>query len=123
MSIKVNAAPKIGSGDSIELSGLKGKLCGVQVLHRQEIETKFGLRKMSTVRIMMEGSPEPLEGILFQSYFQGLEIGEWYVGVLTHEKRGDNLMWGLDASKIDKKKSAALVKAIEALPAVSEPSI
>lgn len=114
------AAPKMKSGDSIELTPLTGKVIAVRVLGRYGVETKFGPRSVSQVQIAVSGSPKPLEGVLFQSYFQSLEIGEWFVGKVVKVNTGRGSSWGLETKGVDKKTLAALEKVIDSIPAESE---
>ena len=112
--VKLSAAPKISAGESIELTPLIGKVVAVRVIERHEKETKFGNRQMAVTQIVVEGEKEPLEGVLFQSYFQKLKIGEWYVGKVVKTDRA----WGLENEGVAVKQIAALEKLIDALPEV-----
>lgn len=106
------APPKVG-GDAIELSPLEGKLIGFFAKARDERKTKFGPRKMTAVAIVAEGSKEALEGIMFQTYFQDLEIGQWYIGKVTRVDAGGNKQWILSTDDIDPKAAKALAKILE----------
>lgn len=90
-AVKVNArpAPKPkSSGEQIKLEPLTGKLCALKVVDRRSVDTKFGARNMSDTVLIPSGADEPLYGVLFASYFQDLEIGEWYIGRIAKSEKG-----------------------------------
>jgi hypothetical protein len=103
-NVKIHKAPKVNAGDSIELKPLIGKVLAVKITARRDVDTKFGTRPLNEAIIFVDGQKEPLVGVLFQSYFSKLEIGEWYVGKLTK----DDLRWNLDADGLTQKQMKAL---------------
>jgi hypothetical protein len=107
----VKKAPKVQSQDQIELKPFLGKAVAVKVTERRKVDTKFGERDVNIVTLLVEGSGEPMHGVLFQSYFSGLDIGEWYVGIVEREE----LRWLLNAEKVTKKQMDAFEKTIAAL--------
>lgn len=111
-----SAAPKMKSGDSIELTPLTGKVIAVRATNRYGVETKFGHRSISQVQMIVEGSPKPLDGVLFQTYFQGLDLNHWFVGRVVKVATSRGSSWGLESKGIDKKVLAKLETAINALP-------
>jgi len=117
-SAKIAAAPEKLSGDSIELTPLMGKMVGVFVRSRDKKNTRYGEKSMSHVLVFSEGmkpTDEPLEGIMFQSYFQDLKPGQWYVGIVAKQVNGRNEAWVLRSDKLDKKKTADFVKILSAI--------
>ena len=115
-NLKIVTAPEKLAGDSIELTPLNGKLVGVYPRARDQKNTRFGSKSMTHVVIVSEGmkvGEEPLEGIMFQSYFQDLKLDQWYIGVITKQTAGRNEAWILNSAKLDKKKVAALVEVIK----------
>lgn len=111
MNIRV-APPKMG-GDAIELSAFEGKLIALLCNARDEKKTKFGPRQMTQVAVVTVDSKEPLVGIMFQSYFQDLPLGEVFIGKVALVASGLNKQWILNADNLDKKAVAALVKHLE----------
>lgn len=108
------APPKVG-GDAIELSPLENKIVAIFCKARDERKTKFGPRKMTAVAVVAEGSKEPLEGIMFQTYFQDLELGFWYIGRVVRVEAGGNKQWVLSTDNIDPKAAKALAKTLESV--------
>ena len=106
--MKIHKAPKVNAGDSIELKPLVGKVLAVKVTARRDVETKFGTRPLNEAVIIVEGQREPLVGVLFQSYFSKLDIGEWYVGKLEKE----DLRWNLNSDAVNQKQMKALEAAV-----------
>ncbi len=107
----INVAPPRAGGDQIEMDDLSGKLIGVLCTSRQEnIKTKFGARSITSVVVIAAGVAEPLEGVLFQDYFQKLAIGQWFVGVVAKVNAGDNKMWILDTENLETPEVAAKLK-------------
>lgn len=106
------APPKMG-GDALELSHLEGKLVAIFCRARDEKKTKFGPRKMTSAAIVAEGSKEALEGILFQSYFQDLDLNCWYIGKIGRVEAGGNRAWVLITEGLDAKAVKALAKHLE----------
>jgi hypothetical protein len=104
-------APKVQSQDQIELKPFIGKAVAVKVTERRKVDTKFGERDVNVVTMLVEGNGEPMYGVLFQSYFSGLDIGEWYVGIVEREE----LRWLLNAEKVTKKQMDAFEKTIAAM--------
>jgi hypothetical protein len=104
-------APKVQSQDQIELKPFLGKAVAVRVTERRKVNTKFGERDVNVVTLLVEGNGEPMHGVLFQSYFSGLDTGEWYVGIVEREE----LRWKLNAEKVSKKQMDAFEKTISAL--------
>lgn len=109
-------APKASSGEAIDLKPLLGKAVAVRVNNTREVETKFGTRPLAEVTMLVEGSAEPLDGVLFQSYFTELAQGEWFAGIVAKMQTGDFERWALDYSKLTKKQAAALEKLIAEQP-------
>ena len=107
-NVKIHKAPKVNAGDSIELKPLIGKVLAVKVTARRDVETKFGTRPLNEAVIIVDGQREPLVGVLFQSYFSKLDIGEWYVGKLEKE----DLRWNLDADGLNQKQMKAMEAAV-----------
>lgn len=108
------APPKLG-GDALELSHLEGKLVAIFCRARDEKKTKFGPRKMTSAAIVAEGQKEPLEGILFQSYFQDLELGAWYIGKIARVEAGMNRAWVLQTDGLNAKAVKALAATLETI--------
>lgn len=96
---KVLKAPKVTSGDQIDLKPLIGKPIAVMIRNRRDVETKFGLRPVNEAIVVTLDSDEPLYGVLFQSYFKVLKQGEWYLGVVERK----DLRWNLNADAVDNK--------------------
>lgn len=114
--VQVKAPPKPRtSGDQIDLGALSGKLIACAVINRYEVETKFGPRQLNQVLIGAPGSDEPIEGVIFASYFQGLDMNVWYLGRVNKTARG---AWYLEPPT--GKDASAGRKLIEALPALDE---
>lgn len=117
-NIKIAVAPEKLSGDSIELTPLLGKMAAVYVRSRDKKTTRYGEKSMSHVLVVAEGAKageEPLEGIMFQSYFQDLKLGQWYIGIVAKQSSGRNDAWILNSEKLDKKKLAEFVKVVGAV--------
>lgn len=116
---KVASAPERLTGDSIELTPLKGKMVGVLVRSRDSKNTRFGVRSMSHVLIATEGAKGPddvLEGIMFQTYFQDLRLDMWYVGIVDKVPAGNrNEAWVLKTDKLDKKKAGEFAKLLSSI--------
>lgn len=102
--MKLKQAPKVTSGDVIELEPLVGKAVAVKVTNRRKVDTKYGERELNEVVLLPEGAKEPLEGVLFQAYFTKLDLNEWYVGIV----RKDEKRWFLEPA------SGKQVRALEA---------
>lgn len=109
---KAAPAPAVNSGSAIELTPLLNKAVAICCISRKEVNTSFGPRQMSQVRLLVAGETEPLEGVLFQSYFQRLPLGEWFVGKVIKSDRS----WGLDSSALNRSEAAQLNKAVDAQP-------
>lgn len=103
-------APKVSSGEAIDLKPLLGKAIALRVNGKRNVQTKFGERPLAEVTILLDGQQEPLEGVLFQSYFTALEENEWYAGIVTRKNSGTFERWALDATKLTRKQTAALEK-------------
>lgn len=115
-NMKFTTAPEKLAGDSIELTPLLGKLVGVFCRARDQKNTRFGQKAMTHVVVVSEGmkaGEEPLEGIMFQSYFQELKLDQWYIGIVSKQTAGRNEAWILKSDKIDKKKLAALIEVLK----------
>lgn len=115
MSVKVKVAmapPKMG-GDSIELDVLQGKLVAIFCKDRDEKKTRFGPRKMTQVYLATMESKDALMGIMFQSYFQDLALGQWYIGKVVRAPAGNNQQWILSTEGLDAKAVKALAKHLE----------
>jgi hypothetical protein len=113
---KIAAAPAKFAGDSIELSPLVGKMIGVYARSRDSKKTRFGERSMTHVLVVVEGAKagdDPLEGIMFQTYFQDLKLDQWYVGHVAKQASGKNEAWVLNSDKLDKKKVAEFVTILQ----------
>jgi hypothetical protein len=114
--MKFTTAPEKLAGDSIELTPLLGKLVGVFCRARDQKNTRFGQKAMTHVVVVSEGmkaGEEPLEGIMFQSYFQELKLDQWYIGIVSKQTAGRNEAWILKSDKIDKKKLTALIEVLK----------
>lgn len=105
-------APAMKSGDVIELNPLLNKVVALRVTSRSAVQTKFGQRELSEVIVLVQGETVPLDGVLFQSYFQHLDIGDWYIGRIVKGERA----WGMDATNLDPKVIAALNRVIATMP-------
>lgn len=114
MSVDLTLAPEKMHHEALELSPIEGKLIAVRCDQRDERKTRFGQRRMTLVSIFVTGEKIPLVGILFQSYFQDLELNRFYVGVLTRQDVGINRVWTLDSSKVAQKDLKALSASISA---------
>ena len=115
-NMKFTTAPEKLAGDSIELTPLLGKLVGVFCRARDQKNTRFGQKAMTHVVVVSEGmkaGEEPLEGIMFQSYFQELKLDQWYIGIVSKQTAGRNEAWILKSDKIDKKKLTALIEVLK----------
>ena len=100
--------PAISTGDQIDLSPLLDKAIAVRVTNRRVVETRYGDRPMVDARIYVLGQREPLEGVLFSTFFaKNLEIGEWYCGIVSRDEK----RWLLKPAPA--KSEAALEKMIE----------
>lgn len=106
--MKIHKAPKLNAGDSIELKPLIGKTLAVKITARRDVETKFGKRPLNEAVLIVEGQKDPLVGVLFQSYFSKLDIGNWYVGSLEKE----DLRWNLNADSVNQKQMKSLEAAV-----------
>ncbi len=106
--MKLLKAPKVTSGDSIDLKPFVGKVIAVMIRKRSMVETKFGERPMNEAVIIVEGEAKPLFGVLFQSYFSHLSLGEWYVGKVEKQ----DMKWSLNADEVDAKIAKAFEKII-----------
>lgn len=118
----VKAPPKPRtSGDQIDLGALVGKLIAVAVVNRYEVDTKFGARQLNQVLIGAPGTEEPLEGVIFASYFQGLDQNVWYLGRIDKTARG---AWYLaPPSAKDATVGRKLIDSLPALEVVSTDDI
>jgi hypothetical protein len=96
-AVEIAIAPPQSGGDAVDLSQFDGELIALYCRERECKQTKFGERSMTSVYIAQTDSREPLAGIMFQSYFQGLELGRWYIGMVARVKRGANTQWVLTA--------------------------
>lgn len=105
------------AGDAIELAPLKDKIIAVRVESRDAVKTKFGDRSMSQVCVLVAGTKEPLEGVLFQTYFQHLPLGDWFIGRVVKVENGP---WGMDSLNLDMKVVSQLTSAIATVPALSD---
>lgn len=108
---KIAPAPAPAAGDIIELEPLRDKAIGILCGNRRSVETKYGQRTLTEVRIIVKGQKDPLEGVLFQAYFSRLEQGTWYLGIV----RKDDRQWFLDSAipKADAKALADRIKEME----------
>lgn len=104
----VIAPPKSG-GDAIELSQFDGEVVALFCRDRDEKKTRFGQRRMTSVYIVDTSSTEPLAGIMFQSYFQDLDLGKWYIGRVKRVKSGNNLQWILSTDELTRAEVSQLV--------------
>lgn len=110
----IQKPPAPSSGDAIDLKPLLGKTIAVKVWNRRTVETKFGERPLVNARIMVLGNNEPLEGVMFQSYFaKTLKEGEWYCGIVSRNESGGMTQWFLKDAPA--KSVAALEKQISAI--------
>lgn len=115
-NLKFSTAPEKLAGDSIELTPLLGKMVGVFCRARDQKNTRFGQKAMTHVVVVSEGmkaGEEPLEGIMFQSYFQELKLDQWYIGVVAKQTAGRNEAWILNSAKLDPKKQKALIEILK----------
>jgi uncharacterized membrane protein YfbV (UPF0208 family) len=122
-NVTIAAAPAKLIGDSIELSPLLGTLVAIFPRTRDTKATKFGTRSMTHVMLWtekMKAGDEALEGIVFQSYFQELKLGQWYIGTVAKQQAGNNTAWVLNADKLDKKKVAEMVKILQTIDTAVE---
>lgn len=97
--MRVLKAPKINSGDQIDLKPLIGKPIAVMIRNRRTVDTKFGERPVNEAVVLAAGEEKPLYGVLFQSYFSKLSLNEWYVGVVEKV----DIKWSLNADVVDAK--------------------
>lgn len=102
------APPKSG-GDAIELSQFDGELIALYCRERDEKKTRFGQRRMTSVYIVDSSSTEPLAGIMFQTYFQDLDLGKWYIGRVKRVKSGNNPQWILSSDELTRAEVSQLV--------------
>lgn len=109
----VKVPPPLFGGDQIELHDLMDRVCGVYVSDRRGVKTRFRDQDtpMSTVLIAVEGEKEPLSGVLFQDYFQGLELRAWYIGRIGKNGRA----WCLQPVDAGSKEYTAMCKQIAAV--------
>jgi hypothetical protein len=107
--VRIAPKPQFGE-DQIKLEPLEGQIVAVYVRGRKTADTKFGERQVTSIRILSEKSDEPLDGAVFQSYFQTLEMGQWYVGRLELEKVGRFRAWVLVSDNLPKASVAKLEK-------------
>lgn len=107
--VEVAIAPPKSGGDAIELSQFDGGVVGLYCRERDSKKTRFGERRMTSVYIVDTSSKEPLAGIMFQSYFQELDLGKWYIGIVERVKSGNNLQWVLSTDGLKKSDVSALV--------------
>lgn len=112
-SLNIAIAPPKSAGDAVELAQFDGEMVALFCRDRDEKKTRFGQRKMTSVYIAQLESTEPLAGIMFQSYFQDLEIGQWYIGIVTRVKTGNNLQWILTMDGLKKDEVAKLAAHLE----------
>lgn len=110
-TVKILKAPKVTSGDSIDLKPYLGKAVAVMIRKRSMVETKFGERPMNEAVLLVEGESKPLFGVLFQSYFSHLSLGEWYVGKVEKQ----DLKWSLNADDVDSKTARSFEKLISGI--------
>lgn len=100
--------PTISTGDQIELKSLLDKAIAVRVSNRRIVETKFGPRPVVNAKIFVLGNNDPLEGVLFQSYFaKDLALDVWYCGILSK----DDMRWYLKPAPL--KSESALEKLVQ----------
>lgn len=113
--------PPPSGGDAIEFGPLTGKVIAVKIIDRIKQTTKFGVKDMSTGFVVALGSKEPLGGVMFQSYFQRLELDRWYIGrVIQHETRVGKA-WVLDSDDIAPADVAKLSELINTLESSDNP--
>lgn len=111
----VAAAPARLGGDSIDLGALEGKMVAILCVERDEKKTKFGERSMTHVAVVAHGSKDVLEGIMFQSYFQTLELDKWFIGVVKRVEAGNNRAWVLATEGMDAKMAKDFAKTLDSV--------
>jgi hypothetical protein len=99
--MKVAPKPSFGE-DAINVEPLEGEIVAVFIRGRKTVDTSFGEKEVTFATILTPDSTEPLHGALFQSYFQTLEPGEWYVGRLVKQKIGKFRAWILSSENLPK---------------------
>lgn len=113
--------PPPSGGDAIEFGPLTGKVIAVKIIDRIKQTTKFGVKDMSTGFVVAVGSKEPLGGVMFQSYFQRLELDKWYIGrVVQHETRVGKA-WVLDSENVSGPDIAKLSDLINEMESSDKP--
>jgi hypothetical protein len=110
--MKVAPKPSFGE-DAISVEALDGEIMAVYIRGRKTVDTSFGEKEVTFATILTPDSKEPLHGALFQSYFQTLEPGEWYVGRLEKSKIGKFRAWILSSENLPKAQIDKLEKLAE----------
>ncbi len=110
--MKIKKAPRAAIGEAISLDPLKGKAVAVVPYARKTVDTKFGERTVTAVRVYVLGSKEPLDGVLFQAYFQALALNEAVAGVVEEQETKLGSRWILNADALNPKQLAQLEAAI-----------
>jgi hypothetical protein len=77
---------------------------------------------MSEVRIVSPAADGVVEGVLFQSYFQQLDLNEWYAGKLERVETNVGNAWIL-SDQLSKKEAAALKALTDAADAATQDDI
>jgi hypothetical protein len=113
--IAVTIAPPKSGGDAVELAQFEGDMVALFCRDRDDKKTRFGQRRMTSVYIATLDSNEPLAGIMFQSYFQDLELGQWYIGIVTRVKSGNNLQWILSTDGLNRNDVQNLARHLETI--------
>lgn len=112
--MKIKKAPRAASGEAISLEALKGKAVALVPYARKTVDTKFGKRTVTAVRLYVLGSKEPLDGVLFQSYFHDLALNEPVAGVIEEQETKLGNRWILNADSLTAKQLAQLETALTA---------
>jgi hypothetical protein len=99
--MKVAPKPNFGE-DTIDLEPLEDHTLAVYVRGRKTVQTSYGEKEVTFVTVITPDATEPLNGAVFQSYFQTLEPGEWYVGRLEKQKIGKFRAWVLSSENLPK---------------------
>jgi hypothetical protein len=110
-------APVPKSADAIELTPLLGKAVAIRALDRYEVDTKFGKKPLTQVQMVVAGEAEPLEGVIFQAYFQSLPLTQWFAGVICRNEKGH---WGMDHTGLKPADSKALAGVVSLLPSIED---
>jgi hypothetical protein len=120
--MKIAPKAKFAGGEPIDLKPYLGQACAVKVVGRSTVETKFGPRQMSEVRIVSPDADGVVEGVLFQSYFKQLDLNEWYAGRLEKIETNVGSAWIL-TDKLSKKEAAALKALTDAADAATDDDV